>query len=59
MVGDDLVWACDRASIEEDRIGLTECRAGDCVTMWFEPIDPDGWECSGEWCGSFAAQRSR
>jgi hypothetical protein len=60
MVGDDLIWQCDRTTVEEDRIGLTECRgAGDCVTMWFTATDVDGWECSGEWCGSFTAQRLR
>lgn len=57
MVGDDLIWACDRATVLEDRIGLTECRSGDCATMWFTATDVEGWECSGEWCGSFEAQR--
>lgn len=60
MVGDDLVWVCDRATIEENRIGLDECRApGDCVTAWFTATDVEGWDCTGEWCGSFAAQRLR
>jgi hypothetical protein len=56
----DMAWQCDRTTVEANRVGLTECRApGDCVTMYFAATDVDGWECSGEWCGSFAAQRLR